>query len=322
MSQKRIAAVLADMTPAREEKLRSRTAELGYELLVMPKGNYDVKKLPGCEILFGSYAPKDLHYATDMKWLHTASAGVDVFTDDSLYPNPDVVLTNSSGAYGVAISEHLLTVTLMLLRRMPEYMRGQQRKEWIYLGKIRSVYNSVVTVIGIGDIGGNFAKRCKAIGATVRGVKRTPANKPDYIDELYLSEDLDRAIEGADVVALCLPGTDNTKKIMTAQRLAKMKNGAVLLNIGRGTAVDQQALYEELKSGRLGGAALDVADPEPLPPEHPLWDLENLILTPHVSGNDSLDHTTDTIIDLFLENLRLYSEGKPMHHVIDRKVGY
>ena len=177
-------------------------------------------------------------------------------------------------------------------------------------------------MVGIGNIGGNFAKRCKAMGATVRGVKRTPSEKPDYVDELYLTKDLDQAIQGADVVALCLPGTHETQQIMTAQRLGKMKKDALLLNIGRGTALDQDALIQMLQKGLLGGAALDVASPEPLPPENPLWDMGNVILTPHVSGNDSLDYTTDTILSQFLENLPLFAAGQPMQHVIDRKIGY
>ena len=210
----------------------------------------------------------------------------------------------------------------MLLRRMREYEEGQRQKRWKYLGKIRSVFGSTVTIVGIGNIGGNFAKRCKAMGATVRGVKRTPGEKPEYIDELYLTEELDQAIQGADVVALCLPGTNQTQHIITEKQLNAMKPGAILLNIGRGTAIDQQALCQALESGHLGGAGLDVTDPEPLPPESPLWTMGNVVLTPHISGNDSLDYTTETILDLFIENLSHYVKGEPMHNVIDRKIGY
>ena len=113
-----------------------------------------------------------------------------------------------------------------------------------------------------------------------------------------------------------------TQMIMTAERLGKMKQGSYLLNIGRGTALDQEALCRLLKEGRLAGAALDVTAPEPLPPENPLWELDNIIITPHISGNDSLDYTTDTILNQFIENLALYQKGKPMNHVIDRKIGY
>lgn len=322
MEKRLITACVADLTPAREQKLRQAAEQNGFALNIVQKGQYTAQDLAGSEILFGNYPAAMLKEVSSLKWVATASAGVDSYCSDEIYPNQDVILTNSSGAYGIAIAEHLLTCTLMLMRRMREYEEGQRQKRWKYLGKIRSVYGSTVTVVGIGNIGGNFAKRCKAMGATVRGVKRTAGEKPDYIDELYLTEQLDQAIEGADVVALCLPGTQQTRMIMTAERLGKMKKGSYLLNIGRGTALDQQALYQLLKDGHLAGAALDVTNPEPLPPENPLWQLDNIVLTPHISGNDSLDYTTDTILSQFIENLALYKEGKPMNHVIDRKIGY
>lgn len=322
MEKRLITACVADLTPARQQKLRQAAEQNGFELNIVQKGQYTAQDLAGSEILFGNYPPAMLKEVSGLKWVATASAGVDSYCSDGIYPSRDVILTNSSGAYGIAIAEHLLTCTLMLMRRMREYEEGQRQKRWKYLGKIRSVYGSTVTVVGIGNIGGNFARRCKAMGATVRGVKRTAGQKPDYIDQLYLTEQLDQAIEGADVVALCLPGTQQTRMIMTAERLGKLKKGAYLLNIGRGTALDQDALYRLLKEGHLAGAALDVTNPEPLPPEHPLWQLDNLILTPHISGNDSLDYTTDTILSQFIENLALYKQGKPMNHVIDRTIGY
>lgn len=322
MSTKKIAAIVADLTSEREALLVSTAKELGFTVKILKKDSFQPEDIADCEILFGSFAPNDLKSAPNLKWFQTASAGVDVYTSDDIYPNSDVMLTNASGAYGTAISEHLLTVSLMLLRRMPEYMSGQNEKAWKYLGKIRSIFGSTVTVVGIGNIGGNFAKRCKAMGATVRGVKRSAGTAPDYIDELYLTQNLDRAIDGADIVALCLPGTSETTKIMTEARLKAMKQGAILLNIGRGTAVDQDALIRELKCGHLGGAGLDVTTPEPLPSDNELWTLGNVVLTPHVSGNDSLDLTTQTIIKIFTDNLKLYSEGKTLNNLIDRKIGY
>lgn len=317
-----VGACVADLTAQREERLRQGVEKQGYTLKIFEKGKFGPEDVADCQVFFGNIPPAMIKSLPNLRWLATASAGVDNYVADELYPNPDVILTNSSGAYGVAIAEHLITCTLMLMRRMREYEEGQRQHRWKYLGKIRSLYGSTVTVVGIGNIGGNFAKRCKAMGATVRGVKRTPSEKPDYVDELYLTKDLDQAIQGADVVALCLPGTHETQQIMTAQRLSKMKKDALLLNIGRGTALDQDALIQMLQKGLLGGAALDVASPEPLPPENPLWDMGNVILTPHVSGNDSLDYTTDTILSQFLENLPLFAAGQPMHHVIDRKIGY
>lgn len=322
MNTHTIAIWLADLTSEREDRIRKTAEDLGFKIKVLEKGGYAASELEDCEILFGSFAPKELPLARSMKWFAAASAGVNTYVSDELYHTPDVILTNSSGAYGVAIAEHMLTVILMLMRRVREYEAQQREKKWNYLGKIRSIYGSTVAVVGVGDIGGTFARHCKELGAKVIGVKRSRTEKPSYIDELYLTDELCEAIKEADVVALCLPGTKETEHIFSDKQFEAMKDGAILVNVGRGSAVDEAALLKALDSGKLYGAALDVTEVEPLPKEDPLWTYDNVILTPHISGNDSLDHNTDTIIDMFLDNLSRYKAGKPMHHVIDRKRGY
>lgn len=323
MSHRLIAVQLADLTSEREQRIRETASSLGFEIKVLKKGNgYEASELSDCEILFGSFSPKELPLAGSMRWFAAASAGVNTYVADELYCHPDVILTNSSGAYGVAIAEHMLTVILMLMRRMREYEAQQREKKWNYLGKIRSIYGSTIAVVGIGDIGGTFAKRCKALGAKVIGVKRTMTERPEYIDELYTTDRLCEAISKADVVALCLPGTSETQHIISDKQLEAMKTGAILVNVGRGSAVDENALLRALDSGKLYGAALDVTETEPLPESDPLWSYDNVIITPHISGNDSLDHNTDTIIDMFLANLHAYAKGETMHNVIDRKRGY
>lgn len=167
-------ACVADLTAQREERLRQGVEKQGYTLKIFEKGKFGPEDVADCQILFGSIPPQLLKSASKLRWLATASAGVDNYVADELYPNPDVILTNSSGAYGVAIAEHLITCTLMLMRRMREYEEGQRQHRWKYLGKIRSLYGSTVTVVGIGNIGGSFAKRCKAMGATVRGRQAHP----------------------------------------------------------------------------------------------------------------------------------------------------
>lgn len=318
-----IGVQVASLTDEREKRLRKAAEELGFSIKLLPKGSgYEPSELSDCEILFGGFSASELKHAAYLKWFATSNAGINNYVSDDIYPHEGVILTNSSGAYGVAISEHLLVTALMLLRRMPEYAEQQREKRWNYLGKVRSIYGSIVTVVGTGDIGGNFARRCKALGAHVRGVKRSMSKKQDYIDELYLRDGLIAAIRDADVVALCLPGTSETDHIIGETELQAMKPGAILLNVGRGSAIDQEALIKALESGHLGGAALDVTETEPLPAADPLWDMPNLIITPHVSGNDSLSHTTDMIIDMFIEDLKLYAEGRPMLRVMDRKKGY
>ena len=247
---------------------------------------------------------------------------MDRYSRPGVFARSDAVLTNASGAYGITIAEHMICVLLMMMRRMPEYQALVAQRGWKIIGDIRSIYDSNVTIVGMGDIGSNFGRRLKAMGASVCGVRRTEQPKPDWCDRVYTIDRLQEAVRDADVVALCLPGTGSTRHILNREVLDAMKQGAYIINVGRGTAVDQQALYDGLRSGKLAGAALDVADPEPLPPDHFLWDAPNLLLTPHVSGNMSLAKTCQLVIDIFLQNLGHWDKGEPLEHVVDLRQGY
>ena len=240
-----------------------------------------------------------------------------------LYPNPGVILTNSAGAYGITISEHILMTMLMLMRRIPEYHAVVSAHRWEDLGRIRSIYGSVITVIGTGDIGTAFAQRAKALGAAhIRGVHRTNKPLPRCFDESYAVEDLDFALAGADAVVMCVPGTKETENLITRERLGLLKKTSVLINVGRGSSLDQDALMDALNRGEIAGAALDVTTPEPLPADHPLWNTRNLIITPHVSGNMTLDITCDLDVHMFCDNLVRYCRQQPMKHIVERSVGY
>lgn len=276
-----------------------------------------------CEILYGYIPPEKLRAAESLRWLACASSGVEQYLGEYLYANPGVILTNSAGAYGITISEHIIMTLLMLLRRMPEYNAVTAAHQWESLGRIRSIYGSVITVIGTGDIGTAFAQRAKALGAAhIRGVHRNNRVLPRCFDESYAVEDLDFALAGADAVIMCVPGTKETENLMTRERLGLLKKTSVLINVGRGSSLDQDALMDALNSGKIAGAALDVTTPEPLPADHPLWNTKNLILTPHVSGNMTLDITCDLDVNLFCDNLTRYCRKQPMKHIVERSVGY
>lgn len=276
-----------------------------------------------CEILYGYIPPEKLRAAESLRWLACASSGVEQYLGEYLYANPGVILTNSAGAYGITISEHIVMTLLMLLRRMPEYNAVTAAHQWESLGRIRSIYGSVITVIGTGDIGTAFAQRAKALGAAhIRGVHRSNRVLPRCFDESYAVEDLDFALAGADAVIMCVPGTKETENLMTRERLGLLKKTSVLINVGRGSSLDQDALMDALNSGKIAGAALDVTTPEPLPADHPLWNTKNLILTPHVSGNMTLDITCDLDVNLFCDNLTRYCRKQPMKHIVERSVGY
>ncbi len=320
MNRKITAAVAFD-TPERRVRIDASAQKLGFEVHWVENGKVTAEDVQDCEIFFGMLPPELLRQAKSLKWLQCSFAGVDRYADQAQYAE-NIAITNASGAYGITISEHMVVTLLMLMRRMPEYHEMQKKREWYCVGQIKSVMNSVITVVGVGDIGSNFAKRVLPMGAFVRGVRRTEGPKPDFVDEIYTVGRLDEAITGADVVALCLPGTGETRRLFDRERMLKMKPGAILMNVGRGNAVDLLALDELLRSGHLGGAAIDVTEPEPLPPEHPLWTAPHALITPHISGNTSLPLTCDIIVDIFLDNLERYSKGQALQHLVNLKMGY
>ena len=317
---RKIGVVFADLNEARTEKIRATATAAGFEVVF---DKPDSLALADCEVIFGNAAKEVIQAAKGLKWLHTQTAGVDLYLRPETGLPGDVLLTNSSGAFGVGIAEHLLTKALMLLRKMDEYGKLQAQSKWINLGRVKTLYNSTVTVVGIGDIGGAFAQRCKAMGAFVYGVSRSARKEtPSWSDGMFTVDNIDEAIKNADIVALCMPGTPETTGLFDKNRLAAMKKGAILLNIGRGSAVDQDALINALKSGHLGGAGLDVTTPEPLPADSPLWLMPNVIITPHISGGDSLDLIQDLITDKFVRYLADYAAGRPFEYIVDPKVGY
>ena len=274
-----------------------------------------------CEIVFGHMGPQQIQTAMKLKWFHAQSAGVDQYILPDWGLPESVVLTNSAGMHGISIAEHLLAFTLMLMRNMHSYVLQQPRHEWKGISGVKSIYGSLVTVVGLGGIGRRYATYCKALGATVRGVVRNPRHE-NCVDEMYTASQLDEAIADADVVALVLPNTVETAGLFNRERMLKLKKGALILNAGRGSAIDQDALIELLESGHLGGAGLDVTTPEPLPKESRLWDLPNVIVTPHVSRGASLDITTEMIFDRFVGYLEDYVAGREFVKVVDRKLGY
>jgi len=316
--------VLVNLSPLPEAlKEKIHTAAAGkYEVIDILDKPTD-EQLAACEIIFGNAKPDLIAKMPALKWVHAQTAGVDIYLNSAPRLSDDILLTNSTGAYGVPIAEHMLTYTLMLLRHAYEYITRQQEKTWGFIGKIgHTLYGRRVTVVGMGDIGGRYAMLCHAMGAKVCGVVRTPrAQMPPYIDRLYTTEQLDEALQDADIVALALPGTSETAGILSRERLRGMKKGALIVNVGRGTAIDQDALVQLLKNGHLGGAALDVTTPEPLPQDNPLWELPNVLITPHV-GHGGRANTDEIIVSKFLRYLDDYIAGRKLERLVDRDAGY
>ncbi|MCL1986472.1 MAG: D-2-hydroxyacid dehydrogenase [Firmicutes bacterium] len=283
----------------------------------------DKEDAANAEVIFGYVNSEIAQKAKNLKWLHVQSAGVEHYIAPNFGLDENVILTNSAGMHARSISEHMLAFTIMLMRHLHNYVKGQTAHNWQYLGEVKSVYNSNIAVVGLGGIGSLYASHCKALGANVVGVVRTAKSEvPSCVDKIFTADQLDIAIANADVVALTLPNTAETTALFNKERLQKLKKGVFIINIGRGTAIDQDALIELLESGHIGGAAMDVTTPEPLNKDSKLWDLPNVIITPHISGGGTLPLTTDLIVDRFIDYLQDYIAERPFKKVVDRKLGY
>ena len=273
------------------------------------------------DVVIGNVKPSWLRECSHLELVQLSSAGTGGYTDEGVIPE-GTVLCNATGGYGTAISEYMLACTLALQKKLPGYLKNQEKHDWKDLGNVGGIIGSTVVSVGMGDIGGEFLKRAKALGAYTIGIVRTVREKPEYADELYTTEKLAEVLSRADVVASSLPSTPLTSKLFDKDMFARMKPNAVFLNVGRGTAVDTDALCEALLSGVIAGAVIDVTDPEPLPEDHPLWDAPNLILTPHISGGYHMKITWDKIIGIAAENLRQLGGDRAFISVVDQKTGY
>ena len=281
----------------------------------------DLAQVQEANIIIGNPPIEMVKGSKKLNWLQLSSAGIGEYTKAKVLPD-GVVLTNASGAYGHAISEYMLGVLLELYKNLHFYRDNQMESNWEYKGSVKSIYNSTVLVVGAGDIGSEFAKRVKALGAYTIGIRRKDSDKPSYLDELHFMDKIQELLPRADIVALSLPGTSITNRIINKETLQLMKQDSVLINVGRGTAIDTEALCDALENGKLLGAALDVTDPEPLPKEHRLWKIKNAIITPHVSGGNSLQETQERIIRISADNLEAFIEGRRLQNVVDCLAGY
>lgn len=279
--------------------------------------------LQDCEVLYAHSMDLLRTAPPSLKWYCCSFAGVDPYCKDpSVFANPDCLLTNTN-CYGVTIAEHVVMVLLMLLRRMPEYEEVVRNQSWSNQLSIRSIRDNEFTLLGLGNIGFNVAERLRGMGAArIIGVSRSGKAREAVYDEVLPISALDEVLPRTRNLIMSLPGTEETFHILNRDRIALLPPEAYVVNVGRGTAIEQEPLVEALNAGRLAGAALDVMDPEPLPKGHPLWTAKNLVLTPHVSGNMTLGYTCDRNVEMFCEDLRNYAAGRPLNSLVDRARGY
>ncbi len=312
---------MPEMTENEEEAIRRAAEAYGMHAEFYPTAEEAMPHVEDAEILFG-FSPELAGKAPNLKWYCTSSAGVDRFTDRSIYAAKDVILTSSSGAYGTTIAEHVIMVLLEVLRRQSEYSDFVSRHVWKRGLPVQSIYQSRIALLGTGDIGTECADRLKGFRpACMIGVNHSGKNPGQHFDRCVPIGHLKEILSDTDILISSLPKTEETFHLLNEEKLSCLKDGAIVINVGRGTVIDQKALETELRKGRLR-AALDVFEEEPLKPEDTIWDCPNLLITPHCSGDLSLASTVEETVELFLENLKYYAEGRPMKRIIDFEKGY
>lgn len=321
---RKIAVLESFFAPHHRAAVDDTAARCGFTVDYYPAFQLPPERAHEYEVIYGLPRRSALKRATALKWFSSASSGVDHYSPDGLYADPEhVMLTNSAGAYGTAISEHMVMVTLMMLRKIVPILQANEKHHWLAQQPQRSIYGSSVTMLGTGDIGTEFARRVKALGAAhVCGLRRSVKPADPAFDEIGTFADLARVLPKTDILALALPATPETQRILNEDTLAMLPAHAVVVNVGRGSAIDEAAICRALNEGRIAGAALDVFDTEPLPADSPLWETKNLLITPHAAGNMTVSATCDKQVDMFCRNLENYAAGRPLDNLIDRKRMY
>lgn len=270
------------------------------------------------EILLGGVSKEIVEKMPKLRFVQLFSAGANGF---SWLPER-VILANAYGAYGDSIAEHMLATTLMAMKRMPEYLKMQERQGWELLTDIERFDEMKVLSVGMGAIGTAYLKKANALGAECYGVRRTIHDQPEFVRKLVTPEGMDELLPEMDVVALSLPGTSEVSGMFDERRLRLMKASAIILNVGRGNSIVTEDLIRVLESGHLRAACLDVMDPEPLPKDHPLWTAPRAYITPHISGGYRAGVNYRRVMDVAVKNLDLVVHAQPPIHIVDRKLGY
>ncbi|UMP06240.1 D-2-hydroxyacid dehydrogenase [Amycolatopsis sp. EV170708-02-1] len=262
--------------------------------------------------------PGAWHAADRLRWLHIASAGVDPVLFPGLQES-DVVLTNSRGVFDGAIAEYVLGVVLTFAKDFARSWDLQKQRQWKHRESER-ISGRRVLVVGTGPIGRSIARMLRAAGMSVAGVGRRPREGDPDFGDVYASSELSRHLPGADYVVAVAPLTEQTKGMFDAEAFAAMKPGSRFVNVGRGELVVTSDLIGALRDGPLGGAALDVFDIEPLPADSPLWTMENVLISPHMSGD--FVGWRNTLVEVFADNFRRWRAGEPLRNVVDKQLGY
>jgi phosphoglycerate dehydrogenase-like enzyme len=254
-----------------------------------------------------------------LRWIQSSAAGMDHCLVPSVIES-DVIVTSASGLLADQVAEHTVALIAAWCRSLPAFFRAQQRKDFTRL-PTRDVHRSTVGIVGFGGVGRRLARLLSVFRTRILAVDMFPLDRPEFVEHLWPPERLDQLLGESDIVVLALPLNDMTRGILDARALARMKRDSLLVNVARGPLVVTDDLIGALRGGHLAGAVMDVTDPEPLPPDNPLWEMPNVIITPHVGGQSKTRQ--DDVTRLFCENLRRWKEGLPLiNYLSDKRLGF
>lgn len=273
------------------------------------------------DYILGNVKTEYLPQAQNLKFLQLDSAGANEYVQPGILP-AGVKLCNATGAYGVTIAEYLVGVVFALKKKLNLYEKNRMKHSWHDEGMVTNVAGSKTLVLGLGDIGSTFARKMNALGSKVTGVRRNSAKRPEYLEGLYQMDVLEKLLPDADIVVCTLPETSETHHLLDERKIRLMKPTAVLINIGRGSLIPTQDLLRVLEDGVIAGAAIDVAEQEPLPEDSRLWEVPNLIITPHVAGNYHTQEILDRAVEIAGENFQAFLEGGKLRNEVDFATGY
>jgi phosphoglycerate dehydrogenase-like enzyme len=261
-----------------------------------------------------------LAQAPKLEWIHQRSVGLDAALFPELIASP-VPLTNGRGTFSQSLGEFVMAGALYFAKDTPRMLRAKAERRWEVF-TLHELSRQTMGIVGHGDIGRAIARRAKAFGMRVLALRRDTTARPgdEHVDKVYANPQLHKMLPECDYVVVAAPLTPVTKHLLSTAEFNVMKPGAIVMNVGRGPVIDEAALVEALRSARIGGAALDVFEVEPLPAESPLWDMENVLISAHTA-----DHTHDWLMDalnFFLEQFARWRKGEALKNVVDKHAGY
>ena len=316
--------VVLDSEADREFVAELRNSFPSVNFCQAPTEADQIREIPDAEVLFGAITPAVFEAARKLRWCHFVGAGFDpLVRGNPAFVASDVVLTNAPGTHAIAMADHVMGMILMFAHRLVDMLDDQRAHRWDvdkYRGQMRELEGTTMGLLAVGSIGRAVAVRAQAFGIRVYGVDLKPMKPPEGVAKVWTLEGLERLLRISDWFVVTAPLTDGTEGLLNRDRIGQLKQGSHLIVISRGGIVDEAAVVEGLRSGSIAGAGFDAVETEPLPDGSPLWDMPNVLISPHVSGDSP--QTWERRYRIFKDNLARYLKGDPLLHICDKRAGF